>query len=58
MPDSKAKREWMAKNTTMITLKLNNHTDADILAALEGKPKQTEVKRLVRTALKNRSQDS
>lgn len=51
MPDSQAKRDWMAKNTTMITLKLNNHTDADILAAIEGKSKQTEIKRLVRAGM-------
>lgn len=33
------------------TLKLNKKTDADIIAALEGKPKQTEAKRLIRVAL-------
>ena len=39
MPDSEAKRQWMSQNTTFIGLKLNNNTDADILAALEGKAK-------------------
>lgn len=52
MPDSDAKKAWMAANTTQVTLKLNNRTDADILAALEGKQKQTEIKRLIREALK------
>ena len=51
MPDSEAKRQWMAQNTTFIGLKLNNNTDADILAALEGKTRQTEIKRLVRLGL-------
>ena len=51
MPDSEAKRRWISENTTMITLKLNNRTDADILAALEGKAKQTEIKRLIRAGL-------
>lgn len=51
MPDSSAKRAWTAENTTFIGLKLNNRTDADILAALEGKQKQTEIKRLVRIGL-------
>lgn len=51
MPDSAAKRAWVAQNTAFIGLKLNLHTDADILAALEGKPKQTEIKRLLRAAL-------
>lgn len=51
MPDSKAKRQWIAQNTTFIGLKLNNNTDADILSALKGKARQTEIKRLVRLGL-------
>lgn len=54
MPDSKAKREWDAANTTTISLKLNKKTDSDILAALEGKARQTEIKKLIREALKKR----
>lgn len=38
-------------NTTFIGLKLNNKTDKDILDAVEGKPKQTELKRLIRKGL-------
>lgn len=56
MPDSKAKVEWMKANTTHIGLKLNNKTDADILAALDGKPRQTEIKRLIRLALQVENQ--
>lgn len=51
MPDSEAKRAWDAQNTAFIGLKLNHRTDADILDALEGKPKQTEIKRLIRIGL-------
>lgn len=51
MPDSAAKRRWDAENTTVLSLKLNHRTDADILSALEGRPKQTEIKRLLRDAL-------
>lgn len=51
MPDGQGKRRWDAENTTMISLKLNNKTDADILEALEGKPRQTEIKRLVRAGM-------
>ena len=40
-------------NTTFIGLKLNNKTDSDILNAIEGKSKQTEIKRLVRKGLEN-----
>ena len=52
MADSQAKREWMKQNTTFIGLKLNNKTDMDILQALDGKQKQTEIKRLIREGLK------
>lgn len=51
MPESAAHRAWVEENTTRITVKLNNRTDADILEALEGKAKQTEIKRLVRLGL-------
>lgn len=47
MPDSEAKRRWIAENTIYYGLKLNKHTDADIIAALDGKARQTEIKRLV-----------
>lgn len=56
MADSQAKRDWMKANTTVITLKLNNKTDADILTALEDRQKQTEIKRLLRIALAIESQ--
>lgn len=58
MPDSEAKRRWTAENTTLISLKLNNHTDADILAALDGKARQTEIKRLIRVGLAAESEQA
>jgi hypothetical protein len=51
MPDSKAKREWERLNTTFIGLKLNNRQDADILAQISGRARQTEIKRLLRLAM-------
>ena len=38
-------------NTQFIGLKLNKNTDRDILEAIEGKQKQTELKRLIRKGL-------
>ena len=58
MPDSEAKRAWTAQNTTFIGLKLNNNTDADILSALEGKARQTEIKRLIRLGLEKEGRRS
>ena len=51
MPESEAKKEWTKANTTFIGLKLNNRQDCDILQALEGKARQTEIKRLLRLAI-------
>lgn len=56
MPDSEAKKNWMKENTTVITMKLNNRRDSDILEALQGKQKQTEIKRLLRIALQSEKQ--
>lgn len=52
MAETQAKRDWDRQNTTYVSLKLNRHTDADILGALAGKPKQTEIKRLIREGLR------
>lgn len=58
MPDSISKRRWDAEHTVSLSLKLNARTDADILAALEGKARQTEIKRLIRAALAAEKGDS
>lgn len=56
MADSEAKKNWMKENTTFVGLKLNHNTDSDILEALQGKQKQTEIKRLLRIALQSEAQ--
>lgn len=38
-------------HTTYIGLRIETDADADILAALEGKAKQTEIKKLVRLGM-------
>lgn len=53
MPDSKAKREWTRANTTMVTLKLNNRTDADIIEWLQqAESKQRAIKDAIRKTMK------
>lgn len=44
MYESEAKRKWQKENTVMIPVKLQKSTDADILAFLDGKSKQTIIK--------------
>lgn len=47
-----AQEKYDKNNTQFIGLKLNKTTDKDILDAIEGKPKQTELKKLIRKGLK------
>lgn len=35
MPDSEAKKKWMKDNTRMYSIKLNKHTDADLIDYLD-----------------------
>jgi hypothetical protein len=49
MADSQAKREWMKAKTTVITMKLNHRTDADIIAQLTNVDnKNGYIKQLIR----------
>ena len=56
MAETQARKDWIKENTTFIGLKLNHNTDSDILEALQGKQKQTEIKRLLRIALQSEKQ--
>lgn len=47
-----AKERYDARTAVYVSLKLNKGTDADILRAIDGKPKQTEIKRLIRQGIR------
>lgn len=48
-PESIARTQWTKENTTRVVLKLNNHTDADILDRLETvESKQGYIKKALR----------
>jgi len=47
-----AKERYDARTAVYVSLKFNKGTDADILQAIDGKPKQTEIKRLIRQGMK------
>lgn len=51
MPELKSKTKWDKENSVMVSMRLMTKGDADILSALKGKAKQTEIKRLLRIAL-------
>lgn len=49
MAESQAKIAWDKNHTTFVGLKLNNNTDAEIIAKLENVPsKQGYIKQLIR----------
>lgn len=48
---NKAHYDWQKQNTILISLRINLNTDADLIAALDGKAKATEIKRLLRVAI-------
>lgn len=49
MADSQAKTTWDKNHTTQVIMKLNNNTDAEILAKLATVPsKQGYIKQLIR----------
>ena len=48
-----AKKRYDARTAVYVSLKLNKGTDTDILQAIDGKPKQTEIKRLIRQGMKH-----
>lgn len=50
MPDSNAKRDWDKENTVFVGLKLNNKTDADIIAWLA---KQTSRQGAIKNAIRS-----
>jgi len=57
IPESEARKEWIKANTTVVTMKLNNNTDKDVLSKLDEVPsKQGYIKRLIREDIaKNKS---
>ena len=61
MPDSEAKRKWMAKNSIVFSVKLMRRTEADIIEYLEsnlsrGIGKGTVIKAALREYMANHSE--
>lgn len=48
MAERESYKKWAKENTVVIAMRLQKSTDADILAYLEGKQKQTEFKKAMR----------
>ena len=57
MPETEAKKKWQKENTVMIPVKLQKSTDAAILAYLDGKNKQGEIKRALRLLIETEKKE-
>lgn len=51
MPDSAVKKAWIKENTVTWTLRLNKHTDADIIARVDVPGRHGELKKLIRLGM-------
>ena len=49
--EPKSQTEWSKKNSKLIAVRMMEKGDADILAALEGKPTAQEIRRLIRLGI-------
>lgn len=56
-PESEAKKQWMKNNTTMISVKMVNKSDEDLLRYLEGKQKATVIKAALREYIENHKEE-
>lgn len=53
MAETEAYKRWAKEKTVIISMRLQKSTDADILAFLEGKQKQTVIKEALREYIAN-----
>ena len=53
MPDSEAKKEWIKKNSKIISFKMMLKSDKDILEYLESRPTATTIKAALREYMAN-----
>jgi hypothetical protein len=53
MPDSEAKKQWMQKNTVLVSARFNRNTDADIFSYFGDVITAGDVKKAVREYIEN-----
>ena len=53
MPDSEAKKRWIKENSKIVTIKMMNKGDKDIMDYLEDKPTATTIKAALREYMQN-----
>ena len=58
MAHSEAHKAWMKENTVVISIRLQKNSDAELLAYLDGKQKQTEIKRALRLLIETEKKEA
>ena len=57
MPDSEAKKKWMRENSKIISFKMMNKADKDIMDFLANKPTATTIKLALREYMENHKEE-
>ena len=57
MPDSEAKKKWIAENSVIYTVKLMRKTDQDVIDFLDGKNKRNTICAAIREYMKNHKEE-
>ena len=57
MPDSEAKKKWMKENSKIVSFKMMNKSDKDIMDFLEGRPTATTIKAALREYMKTHKEE-
>lgn len=57
MAEPKSQKRWMKENSKMVTVKLMNKGDADLITFLDGKAKATVIKAALWEYIQNHSRE-
>ena len=57
MPDSEAKKKWIAENSVIYTVKFMTKTDKDVIDFLEGKNRRNTICEVVRYYIENHKEE-
>lgn len=58
MPDSEAKKKWIAEHSVIYTVKLMRKTDQDVIDFLDGKNKRDTICKVVRCYMEHHPEES
>lgn len=57
MPDSEAKKKWIAENSVIYTVKFMRKTDQDVIDFLQGKNRRNTICEAIRYYIENHKVD-